>query len=63
MIVMKIVIIIIGTKIVSINQVLIRIRTNPVIRIKQIAILGTVFNVQSPMHHCLQNTSPIVFSL
>ena len=48
MIVTKIVTIIIGTKIVSVNQVLITIRTNPVIRVKQNAISDTVFNVQSP---------------
>ena len=48
MIVMKIVIIIIiSAKIVSINQVLITIRTNPVVRIKQNATSDTVFNVQS----------------
>ena len=55
--------IIIGTKIVSVNQVLITIRLNPVARIKQNAISDTVFNVQSPWHHCLQSTSPIIFSL
>ena len=54
---------IIGTKIIYINQVLITIRLNPVVRIKQNAILDTVFNVQSPWYHCLQSTSLIVFSL
>ena len=63
MIVMKVVAIIIGTKIVSVNQVLIPIRTNPVVRIKQNAISETVFNIQSPCRHCLQSTSPIFFSL
>ena len=38
MIVMKIETIIIGTNIVSVKQVLITIRTNPVVRIKQNAI-------------------------
>ena len=61
MIVMTIGTIIIGTKIVSINQVLIATRTNPVVRITQNAISDTVFNVQSLWRHCLQNTSPIVF--
>ena len=60
---MKVETIIIGTKIVSINQVLITIRLNPVVRIKQNAISDTVFNVQSPWYHCLQSTSLIVFSL
>ena len=41
-------VIIIGTKMVSVNQVLITIRLNPVARIKQNAILYTVFNIQSP---------------
>ena len=63
MIEMKVETIIIGTKIVSVNQVLITIRLNPVARIKQNAISDTVFNVQSPWHHCLQSTSPIIFSL
>ena len=40
--------IIIGTKIVSVNQVLITIRLNPVARIKQSDISDTVFNVHSP---------------
>ena len=62
MIEMKVETIIIGTKIVSVNQVLITIRLNPVARIKQNAISDTVLNVQSPGHHCLQSTSPIVFS-
>ena len=63
MIEMKVETIIIGTKIVSTNQVLIKIRLYPVARIKQNAILGTVFNVQSPWRHCRQSTSPIMFSL
>ena len=56
-------IIIIGTKIVSVNQVHITIRLNPVARIRQNSISDTVFNVQSPWCHCLESTSPIVFSL
>ena len=60
MIVIKVVAIIIGTKKVSVNQVLITIHINPVVRIKQNAISGTVFNVQSPWCH---RTSPEVFSL
>ena len=63
MIVMKVGTLISGTKIVSINQVLITIRKNPIVRIKQNAISDTVFNVQSPWRHCLQNTSPIILSL
>ena len=63
MIEMNIETIIIGTKIVSVNQVLITIRLNPVARIKQNAISDTVFNVEYPWHHCLQSTSPIIFSL
>ena len=63
MIEMKVQTIIIGTKIVSVNQVLITIRLNPVARIKQNAISDTVFNVQSPWRRCLQSTSPIIFSL
>ena len=47
MIVMKIVTIIIGTKIVSLNEVLITILTNRVEGIKQNAMLDTIFNVQS----------------
>ena len=60
---MKVEKIIIGTKIISINQVLITIRLNPVARIKQHAISDTVFNIQSPWCHCLQSISPIIFSL
>ena len=63
MIVMKIGPLIIGTKIVYVNQVLTTIRANPVVRIKQNAILDTVFNVPSPWRHCLQNISPIIFFL
>ena len=63
MIVMKVGTLIIGTKIVSVNQVLITIHTNPVVRITQNAISDTVFNIQSPWHYCLQNTSPIILSL
>ena len=48
MIVMKVDIIIIGTKIVCVNRVLITIRLNPGARITQNAILDRVFNVQSP---------------
>ena len=55
MIVMKIVTIIIGTKIISVNQVLITIHRN--------ALSDTVFNVQCPWHPWLQSASPIVFSL
>ena len=51
MIVMKVETIIIGKKIVSVNQVLITIRLNPVLRIKQTAISDTAFNVQSPFRH------------
>ena len=58
---MKVVTIIIGIKIVSVNQVLITVRINPVVRIKQNVISDTVFNFQSPWPHCLQSTSPIVF--
>ena len=60
---MKVITIIIGIKIVPVNQFLITIHTNSVVRTKQNAISDTVFNVQSPWHHCLQSTSPIVFSL
>ena len=63
MIEMKVEAIIIGTKIVSVNQFLITIRLNPVARIKQNTISDRVFNVQSPWHHYLQSTSPIIFSL
>ena len=45
MIVMKVETIIIGNEIVFVNQVLIKIRLNPVIRIKQHAISDTAFNV------------------
>ena len=62
-IVMKVETIIIGTKIVSVNQVLTTIRLNPVEKIKQNAISDTVFNVQSPWCRCLQSTSPVIFSL
>ena len=63
MIEMKVETIIIDTKIVSVNQVLVTIRLNPVARIKQSAVSDTVFNFQSPWRHCLQSTSPIIFSL
>ena len=63
MIEIKVETIIIGTKIVSVNQVLTTILLNPVARIKQNAISDTVFNVQSPWHHCLQSTYPVIFSL
>ena len=63
MIEMKVETIIIGTKIVSVNQVHITIRLSPVARIKQNAISDTVFNVQSPWCYCLQSTSPMIFSL
>ena len=63
MIEMKVETIIIGTKIVFVNQVLITVGLNPVARINQNAISYAVFNVQSPWHHCLQSTSPIIFSL
>ena len=63
MIEMKVETIIIGTKIVTVNQVLITIRLNPVARIKQNTISDTAFNVQSPWHHCLKSTSPIIFSV
>ena len=62
-IVMKVEAIIIGTKIVSVNQVLCTIRLNPMVRIKQNAISDTAFNIQSSWRHCLQSTSRIVFSL
>ena len=62
-IVMKVETIIIGTKIVSVNQVLTTIRLNPVEKIKQNAISDTVFNVQSPWCHCLQSTSPIYINI
>ena len=55
--------IITSTKIVFVNQVLITIRTNPVVRIMRNVISDTFFNVQSPWRYCLLNTSPIVFSL
>ena len=48
MIVMKVGTLIIGTKIVSVNQVFIIIGKNPVVRIKQNAISDTVLNVQFP---------------
>ena len=63
MIEMKVETIIIGTKIVSVNQVLITIRLNLVARIKQNTISDTVINVPSPWRHCLKSTSPIIFSL
>ena len=63
MIVMKIGTLIIGSKIISVNQVLITISTNPAVRIKQNAISDTGFNVQSPWRHCLQDTFPLIFSL
>ena len=47
MIEMKVETIIIGTKIISVNQVLVTILLNPVARIKQDAISDTVFNIQS----------------
>ena len=50
MIVMKVETIIIGKKVVSVNQVLITIRLNPVLRIKQTAISDTAFNVQYRFH-------------
>ena len=53
MIEMKVETIIIDTKIVSVNQVLVTIRLNPVAKIKQNAISDTVFNVQSTWRHCL----------
>ena len=64
MIEMKVETIIIGTKIISVNQVLITIRLNPVARIIQNDISDTtVFTVQFPWCHRLQSTSSIVFSL
>ena len=45
MIEMKIVTIKIGTKIFSLNQFFITIRTNPVVKIKQNTISDTFFNV------------------
>ena len=63
MVVMKVETIIMGNKIVSVSQVLITIRLNPVVRIKQNAISETAFNFQSPWRYCLQSTSPIVSSL
>ena len=63
MIVMKVGTLIIGTKIVFVNQVLIIIRKNLEVRIKQNAISDTVSNVQSSWRHCLKNISPIIFSL
>lgn len=42
MMVMKVVTIIIGSKIVSVNQVLITICINPVVRVKQNSILKTL---------------------
>ena len=54
MLIMKKVIIIIVPNFFSVNQFLIAIRPNPVVRIKQNAISDTVFNVQSPWHHFLQ---------
>ena len=63
MIGMKIGTLVIGTKIVSVNQVPITINANLVVRIKQNAISDTVLNIQSLWRHCLQNTIPIIFSL
>ena len=64
MIEMNVETIIIGTKIISVNQVLITIRLNPVARIKQNAISDTmVFTVQFLWCHRLQSTSSIVFCL
>ena len=63
MIVINVGALIIGTKIASVDQVLITIHTNPVVRITQNAVSDTLFNVQSPWGHCLQNASPIIFSL
>ena len=48
MIVTKVETIRIGTKVVSVNHILITIHLNPVVRIKQNAISNTVFNVESP---------------
>ena len=45
---MKVETIIIGTKINSVNEVLITIHLNSVARIKQTAISDTAFNIQSP---------------
>ena len=63
MIEMKVETIIIGTKIVTVNQVLMTICLNPVARIKQNTISDTLFNVQSPWCHCLKSISPIIFSV
>ena len=63
MIVMKIITIIIGSKIVSVNQVLITIRRSQVVRVNQNALSDTVFNVQFSWCHHLLSASPIVFSL
>ena len=63
MIAMKVVTVIIGNKIVFVNQVLTTIRTKPVVRIKQNTISETIFNVQSPWRHSLQSTSSKFFSL
>ena len=63
MVVMKVETIIMGNKIVSVNQVLIIIRLNPVVRIKQNAISDTALNFRYPWRYCLQSTSPIVSSL
>ena len=63
MIEMKAETIIIGAKMVSVNQVLITIRLNLVATIKQNALSDTLFNVQSTWHHCRKSTSPIIFSL
>ena len=52
MIEMKAETIIIGAKMVSVNQVFITIRLNLVATIKQNALSDTLFNVQSPWHHC-----------
>ena len=63
MIVMKIITIIIGSKIVFVNQVLITICRSQVETVNQNALSDTVFNVQSSWCHRLQSASPIVFSL
>ena len=58
MIEMKVERIMIGAKIVSVNQVLIRIRLNPVVRIKQNAIIKIMKNLNND-----NNLSAIFFGL
>ena len=61
MIVMEVVTIVTGTKIVSVNKVLIRIHTNPVVR--RYFRRSLQRSVPMAWRHCLQSISSTVFSL